>query len=62
MWRSQPGAYECIGPDVTVNGKSLDYFCEVVERTRAQSERMAFGQREVVNAQISNLLQYCNHY
>jgi len=62
IWRSQPGAYECIGEEVTVSGKSLAYFCKIVERIIAGRERMTFNQGEMVDQQICKLVQYCNNY
>lgn len=61
IWQKQPGAYECIPNDLTVDGKTLGYFCEILERTIAQTERKNFHGGELVNEQVKNLLDYCNY-
>lgn len=61
IWQDQPGAYECIPDDVTVNGKTLGYYLDMLNRTIAYCETLPYNQMEQINKQMGHLLMRFSH-
>lgn len=60
IWQNQPGAYECIPDDLTVSGKTLGYYVDILEKTKAHTEKLTFAQGEQIHEQIGHLIMQCS--